>query len=216
MESADAARAAREEVVNSLTHGVGVALASAGAGVMIALAALFGDVWHVVSCSIYGGSLVFLYAASTLYHTARSPRAKRVFRVVDHVAILMLIAGTYTPFTLVHLRGGWGWTLFGLVWGAAVAGAAFKIVSARRFGGFFIGVYLFMGWLFVLFLKPMLAAVPAGALLWLVAGGLCYTAGVGFYVWRRLPYGHAIWHLFVLAGSACHYFAVVLYVLPRG
>ena len=207
---------AREEIVNSLTHGFGMALSSGGVGVLIALAALFGEARHIIACSIYGGTLVFLYAASTLYHTARSPRAKQVFRVVDHIAILLLIAGTYTPFTLVLLRGGWGWTLFGLVWGVAVAGTVFKIVSARRFGGFFTGVYLLMGWLFVFFLKPMLAALPMGALLWLLAGGLCYTIGVVFYVWERLPYSHAIWHLFVLGGSACHYFAVLLYVLPEG
>ena len=203
-----------EEVANSLTHGLGLALSCAGLGILLVLAARYGDAWHVVSCSIYGGSLVLVYAASTLYHTVRHDTWKRRFKLLDHVAIFMLIAGTYTPFTLVLMRDGWGWTLFGLVWACALAGIGFKLFSTQRFRKGSTVMYLAMGWLAVLFIKPFLAALPVGSLWWLAAGGLSYTVGVIFYLWDSLPFGHAIWHLFVLGGSACHYFAVLFYVLP--
>jgi len=204
----------REEMVNSLTHGLGLVLSAAGAAILLVLASLFGNVWHIVSCSIYGGSLLFLYTASTLYHSARSERLKQIMRLLDHVGIFLLIAGTYTPFALVWMRDGWGWTLFGVVWGLAVLGILFKIFSTNRFRNLSTIFYLLLGWMSVLFIKPMLAAIPEGALFWIVAGGLFYTLGVIFYAWPRLPYSHAIWHLFVLGGSTCHYFAVLFYVLP--
>lgn len=207
-------RVHREEIVNSLTHGLGLVLSVVGLIVLIVLAALRGTRWHVVSVSIYGATLVLLYAASTLYHAFRSPRVKRVFKVLDHSAIYLLIAGTYTPFTLITLRGPWGWTLFGLVWGLAVAGIVFKALFVDHFVIASTIVYIAMGWLVVIAIKPVMARVPNGGLLWLLAGGLCYTIGVAFFAARRLPYGHAIWHLFVLGGSISHYCAVLFYVLP--
>jgi len=203
-----------EEVINSLTHGLGLVLSAAGWAVLLVLATLFGDVWHVVSSVIYGGTLVFLYASSTLYHSARSPRLKRTLQIVDHVAIFLLIAGTYTPFAMVVMRDGWGWTLLALVWSLAVAGLIFKIVSKHRFHWSASTLYLLMGWLAVFFIEPMTAALPYGAFLLLVAGGLAYTFGVIFFGWKSLPYNHAVWHLFVLVGSVLHYLAIVLYVLP--
>ncbi|WP_022834715.1 PAQR family membrane homeostasis protein TrhA [Salisaeta longa] len=203
-----------EEVANSLTHGVGLVLSAAGWAVLLVLATLFGDVWHITSSLIYGGTLVFLYGASTLYHSARTPRMKRALRVVDHVAIFLLIAGTYTPFTLVLLRDGWGWTILTLVWGLAVAGLLFKLFSRHRFHWSATIFYLLMGWVSVIFVEPMWSALPTGALVLLAAGGLAYTAGVIFYGWHSLRFSHAIWHGFVLLGSILHYLAIALYVLP--
>ncbi len=207
-------RAPREELANSITHGVGLALSLAGFVVLLILAVLRGGIWQILGCTVYGASLVFLYASSTLYHSARSSRLKRILKVVDHSAIYLLIAGTYTPFTLVLLRGGWGWTLFGVVWGLSLLGILFKAFFVDHLQILSTAAYVAMGWLAVIALKPLLAHVPMGGVLWLLAGGLLYTAGVVFYAWRRLPYHHAIWHGFVLAGSICHYFAVLLYVLP--
>ena len=204
----------KEELINSITHGAGVALSIAGLAVLVTLAALKGTAWHIVGCSVYGATLVLLYTASTLYHSMRSPRVKRFFRIIDHAAIYLLIAGTYTPFTLVNLRGGWGWTLFGLVWGLAVLGVLFKIFFVDRFPIASTTVYILMGWLAVIAIKPLLAAVPSGGILWLLAGGLAYTLGVVFFAWEKIPYNHAAWHVFVLTGSICHYFAVLFYVLP--
>jgi hemolysin III len=203
-----------EEVVNSITHGIGLVLSAAGLAVLVVLASLFGDAWHVVSCAIYGGTLVFLYGASTLYHSARTPRMKRTLRIVDHIAILLLIAGTYTPFTLGLMRDGWGWTLLAIVWGLAIVGLLFKLFSKHRFHWSATSIYLLMGWISVFFMEPMGAAIPFGGLMLLAAGGIAYTAGVVFYGWRSLRYSHAIWHVFVLAGSLLHYLAVALYVLP--
>ena len=203
-----------EEFANSVTHGLGLALSVAGLVVLVVLAALRGTAWHVVSCAVYGATLVLLYTASTLYHSVQTPRAKRVLRILDHGAIYLLIAGTYTPFTLVNLRGGLGWTLFGLVWGLAAAGVLFKIFHVDRFPIVSTLVYLSMGWLVVIAWKPVMALIPGGGIAWLIAGGVAYTAGVLFFALERLKYNHAIWHLFVLAGSICHYMAVLLYVLP--
>ena len=204
----------REELINSITHGAGLALSVAGLVVLVTLAALKGTAWHIVGCSVYGATLVLLYSASTLYHSMRSPRLKRFFRIIDHASIYLLIGGTYTPFTLVNLRGGWGWTLFGLVWGLAALGILFKIFFVGRFPIASTAVYLLMGWLVVIAIKPLLTLVPSGGLLWLLAGGLAYSAGVVFFAWEKMPYNHAVWHVFVLTGSICHYFAVLFYVLP--
>jgi hemolysin III len=203
-----------EEVANCATHGVGLALSLAGLAALVLLAWSDGGALRVACASVYGASLVALYLASTLYHGARSPRARRLLQVLDHCCIYLLIAGTYTPFTLLVLRGGWGWTLFGLVWAIAAAGILFRLVFGSRYRGAAVASYVALGWLCVIAVKPILATVPAGALAWLAAGGLSYTTGVFFFATKRVRHGHAIWHLFVLCGSVCHYLAVVLYVLP--
>lgn len=205
---------ASEEIANGVTHGVGLAASVAGAVALVILTAPGGDAWRIVGCGVYGMALVSLYTASTLYHLSRKPGKKRVLRVLDHCAIYLLIAGTYTPFVLVGLRGGWGWTLFGLVWALAVAGVAFKVFFTGRLNALSTGVYVLMGWLAVVAAKPMLEMLSGGVILWLVAGGVVYTAGTVFYHNRRVPYSHAVWHVFVIAGSACHYLAVSRHVLP--
>ncbi|HRG55891.1 MAG TPA: hemolysin III family protein [Lacunisphaera sp.] len=204
----------REELANSLTHGLGAALSVAGLVLLVIRAAQHGDAWHVVSTAIFGTTLVLLYAASTLYHSLRGERLKQRLRKFDHAAIFLLIAGSYTPFVLVTLRGPWGWSLFGVVWGLAVAGMTIKFWLAGRFKLLSTLIYVAMGWLVLVAIKPLVAALPAGGMKLLVAGGLCYTGGAVFYLWKRLPYHHAIWHLFVLGGSACHWAAVFLYVVP--
>lgn len=204
-----------EEIASSVTHGIGLLLALAALSVLVVFAALRGDVWHVVSCAIYGTTLVLMFAASTLYHSIPWPRAKAVLKVVDHSAIFLLIAGTYTPFLLVSLRGPWGWSLFGVVWGLALMGVIFKIAFAGRFKLFSTLVYVGMGWLVIIAIRPLYHNLPFGGLFWLVAGGLFYTAGTIFYLGRRIPFNHAIWHVFVFAGSLCHFFSVMLYVIPQ-
>ena len=203
-----------EELVNSLTHGTGALLSAAGLGALVALACLHGTALHIVSCSIYGATLVLLYTASTLYHAVRSPRLKHAFRIVDRSCIYLLIAGSYTPFTLVTLRGSWGWTLFGLVWVLAAAGIVFQLLCANRFKVLSAVGYILMGWLAVFAVKPLIDALPAGGFAWLLTGGIVYTVGALFYLIKKLPYNHAIWHLFVLGGSACHYVCVLLYIVP--
>jgi hemolysin III len=203
-----------EELANSITHGVGAFLSTGGLGVMTAFASRFGNVWHIVSCIIFGATLILMYTASTLYHSIRIPRAKMVLRIIDHSAIFLLIAGTYTPFTLVNLRGPWGWSLFGVVWGIALLGIIFQVTILRRWAIASVILYIGMGWVIVAAVKPLLNAVAPAGIALMVAGGLAYTLGVVFYLWRRLPYHHAIWHLFVLAGSALHFFAILLYVIP--
>lgn len=204
-----------EELANSLTHGIGAGLALAALAILVTFSGLSGDAWRVVSFAIYGACLVLLYLASTFYHAFGSPRLKRLFRVFDHAAIFLLIAGTYTPVALVSLRGGWGWTLFGLIWGLAIAGIVLEVFFIDRLRWLTLATYLGMGWLVVIAAGPLVEALPFGALAWLAAGGLSYTGGVVFYLWKRLPFHHAIWHLFVLGGSVCHFFAFLLYVLPE-
>jgi hemolysin III len=203
-----------EELVNVITHGIGAAFGIAGLGALVVGAWRYSDVWRTASFIIYGATLVLLYLASAFYHGARSPRAKRLLQFFDHTAIYLLIAGTYTPFTLVSLRGPWGWTMFGLIWGLAVTGILLNVFFFGRLGFISTILYLLMGWLVVIAIKPVMDAVSVRGLVWLVAGGLSYTVGVVFYAWHRLPYAHPIWHLFVLAGSIFHYFAIFFYVLP--
>jgi hemolysin III len=203
-----------EEIANSITHGIGAVLAAGGVAVLVTLAALRGSAWHVVGCSVFGASLVLLYLASTLYHAVPAPRARRALRALDHAGILFLIAGTYTPFTLVTLRGPWGWTLFGIVWGLAVLGMTLELLAPRR-RAMALALYLVMGWAVVIAVRPLMASMAANGLRLLLAGGVAYTLGVAVYAWRRLPYHHALWHGFVLLGSAAHFFAVLLYVVPR-
>jgi hemolysin III len=204
-----------EELANSITHGVGLALSVVGLIVLIVLSVTRGSVWHIFGCTIFGVTLVLLYSASTLYHSFRTPRLKRILKILDHTAIYLLIAGTYTPFTVVNLRGFWGWTLFSLVWGLSVFGIVWKFFYAERFQIISTLIYLAMGWLVLIAIKPVTIALPLSGILWLVAGGIFYTVGVLFFALKRLPYNHAIWHVFVLAGSTCHYFAVMFAVLPR-
>jgi hemolysin III len=202
-----------EELANAITHGIGLALSLAGFLTLIVLAALHGGTRLLVSCVIYGVTLVCLYSASTLYHGIPSQRWKRTLRIFDHSAIYLLIAGTYTPFVLVNLGGGWGWSLFGVVWGLALAGILFKFWFVDRFQILSTAVYLLMGWLALVAVKPMISKVPVTGLVWLLAGGLLYTAGVVFYASKRIPYSHSIWHIFVMAGSTCHYLAVLYAVI---
>ncbi len=204
----------REEIAHSAIHGVGILFSIAGLVALLVVARRTGEPGHVVACSIYGLTLFLLYLASTLYHGIPHPRAKRVLRVLDHSAIYLLIAGTYTPVTLISLRGGWGWTLFGLVWGMAIAGIALKIAAIGRLRWLSMVLYLGMGWLVLIALKPLLLAVASGGVKLLFLGGVCYTVGTVFFGWRRLPYHHAVWHVFVLAGSVLHFFAILLYVVP--
>ena len=203
-----------EEIANAITHGIGLLLSIAGFVVLLVLAALRGTAWHIVACSIYGATLICLYAASTLYHAVISPRVKRALRIFDHSAIYLLISGTYTPFLLVSLRGPWGWSLFGVIWGLALAGVLFKFWFVERFAILSTAVYIAMGWLVVIAAKPVITHLSLTAIIWLLAGGLAYTGGVVFFAAKRIPYSHAIWHLFVLAGSICHYFAVLSTVIP--
>lgn len=204
-----------EEVAHALTHGVGAVLSIVALVVMLVWAAAYGDAWHVVAASIYGASLILLYTASTLYHAFPWPRIKAVFQQLDHAAIYVLIAGTYTPFALINLRGVWGWSLLGVVWGIALVGVVLELAMAKRVKWLSLSLYLGLGWMALIVIKPMIDTVDTGGLLLLVAGGLAYTLGVIFYVWKSLPYHHAIWHVFVLAGSLFHFFSIFYYVLPQ-
>ncbi len=203
-----------EEIANGLTHGIGAVLSVTALAVLVSFAVLAGDAWRVVSFSIYGSCMTMLYLSSTLYHAFRAPRLKQIFRVFDHAAIFLLIAGTYTPITLISLGGGWGWTLFGLIWGLALFGITLELLGLSRIRWLTLGIYIGMGWLALIAAKPLVDALPLGGLIWLLAGGIAYTGGVVFYTWKALPFNHAIWHLFVLAGSACHFFCLLFYVLP--
>jgi hemolysin III len=204
-----------EEIANSITHGIGALLSIVGLVVLVHLATIHGDVWHVVSSSIFGGTLILLYLSSTLYHSITAPRAKVVLRLLDHIAIYLLIAGTYTPFLLVNLRGPWGWSVFALVWGIALTGIILKVSPFGQKRGLSLSLYLALGWIILIAIKPLLIFLDPAGIRLLVAGGMAYTGGVIFYGWKRLPYNHAIWHLFVLAGSCFHFFAVLFYVIPR-
>jgi hemolysin III len=204
----------KEEIANSATHGFGVILSVTALVVLVTLAAIKGNVWHVVSFSIYGATLIALYLSSALYHGLFSSRIKRIFQLADHSAIFLLIAGTYTPFTLVSIRGPWGWTLFGLIWGFAITGIVLTAFFLDRFRLPFTLLYLGMGWLAIIAFKPLLAAIPLEGILWIIGGGAFYSLGVIFYLWTKLRYSHAVWHLFVLAGSICHFFGILFHVLP--
>ena len=203
-----------EELACALTHGVGAMESIVGGAVQITLAALAGDFWQVLSAAVFSVTLILLYTSSTLYHAARREVLRTRLRVVDHCAIFLLIAGTYTPFTLVSLRGPWGWSLFGVVWLLAVAGIVFKLFFTGRLRRLSTGMYLGMGWLSIVAAQPFLANLSTQTLLWLLAGGLAYTMGTAFYHSRRIPFAHAVWHLFVMAGSACHFVAVASQVMP--
>lgn len=203
----------REEVANAVSHGVGGALALAGIPVLVVAAVQRGSAADVVGAAVFGATMALLYLASTLYHAVRSEDKKRWLRKLDHSAIFLLIAGTYTPFTLSVLGGAWGWSLFGVVWGLAAAGIALKWTAGVRWPRLSTAIYIAMGWLVVLAIRPLVAALPAPGIALLVAGGLAYTGGVAFYAAPRMPYAHFVWHLFVLAGTGLHFFAVLLYAV---
>jgi hemolysin III len=203
-----------EELANAISHGLGAALGVAGLVLLVVHTSFRGDVWGIVATSVYGASVVLLFATSAVYHWLDHPGAKRVFQVLDHVAIFLLIAGTYTPFSLVTLRGPWGWSLFGVVWGIATLGTIFESVWLGRYPRLSVALYLAMGWVGVVAAVPLWRAVPGPVIAWLVAGGLSYTVGVIFFAWETLPFHHPLWHLFVLAGAVCHFCAVWGAVLP--
>jgi hemolysin III len=200
-------------LANAITHGIGAVFAVAGAIYLIA-ASTRGTVWLVVSCSVFSGTLVLVYICSTLYHSLVRTRARHVFQVLDHSSIYLLIAGTYTPFTLISLRGPLGWFIFGFVWSLAIAGVVFKSLAVNRFAVASALVYLFQGWFIVIAARPLLHAIGWHGMIWLGAGGLAYTLGIVFFALDRLRYFHAAWHVFVLAGSVAHYFAILFYVVP--
>lgn len=204
---------AAEELAHSVSHGIGVLLGVVGLIVMLWLSFEYGDMWHVVSVSIYGFSVILLYSASTLYHAITNARAKHFFQLMDHAAIFILIAGTYTPFLLVNLRGPWGWTLFVIIWSIAIGGVMLETMKKERIKWLSLTLYLGLGWLALVAMKPMIELVNATGLLLLLAGGLLYSFGVIFYVRKQMVYHHAIWHLFVLAASMAHFFAVIYGVI---
>ncbi|KMQ76231.1 PAQR family membrane homeostasis protein TrhA [Marinobacter subterrani] len=203
-----------EEWLNSATHGLGALLSLIGTIALIIGASQLGDVWKIVSFSIFGASLILLYLASALYHGARRPELKRAFKTLDHCAIFLLIAGTYTPFLLVNMRGSVGWTLFAVIWSLAIAGIVLKVIFRNRFKLARVGIYVAMGWLITVAASDLAASLNDTALYLTIAGGVLYTAGVAFYLADRIPYMHAVWHLFVIGGSACHFSAVYFGVLP--
>ncbi|WP_444929343.1 hemolysin III family protein [Microbulbifer sp. SSSA002] len=203
-----------EEIANSVTHGIGALLAIAGLGVLSGFAALRGDAWHIVSSSVYASTLILCFLASTLYHAVSHIGAKEILRTLDHSSIFLLIAGTYTPFTLVTLRGPWGWWLFGIIWGLALVGLIIQFTPLKKIRALSITLSALMGWVVVAAIKPLSDSLETGGLWLLVLGGLCYTGGIAFYLWRSLRFHHAIWHLFVLAGGILHFFAVLFYVIP--
>ncbi len=204
----------REELLNSVTHGIGALLSLVGLAVLVVMAVAHGDGRRILSFAIYGGSLLLLYLASTLYHSVTHLPAKRILRILDHSAVYVLIAGTYTPFLLVTMPGALGWTLFAVVWGMAVAGIIYKALAIHWYENLSTVLYVLMGWLGVFGFRQMAVNIGPAGIAWLLAGGLIYTMGVLFFVFPKVPYNHAIWHLFVLGGSACHYLVMLRYVLP--
>ncbi|AIQ47897.1 hemolysin D [Paenibacillus sp. FSL R7-0273] len=204
----------REEIANAITHGIGTVLSVAALVLLVVYASLEGTAWHVVSFSIYGTTMLLLYLNSTLVHSLREGKAKDLFEFFDHSSIYLFIAGTYTPFLLVAIRGPLGWSLFGIVWGVALFGVAFKAFFVKKFLFMSTIFYIAMGWLIVIAWNPLSAAVAGGGMALLMTGGILYTLGTIFYVWRGFPFHHAVWHIFVLAGSVTHFFAVLIYLLP--
>ncbi|MDN4616590.1 hemolysin III family protein [Paenibacillus sp. PsM32] len=204
----------KEEVANAVTHGIGAALSIAALVILIVFATLKGSPWHVVSFTIYGVSMLLLYISSTLVHGFRDGKAKDLFEIFDHSAIYLFIAGTYTPLMLIVVKGVLGWSIFGIVWGIAILGCAFKAYFVKRFLFMSTIFYILMGWLIVVAWEPLTTNMASGGIILLAIGGLMYTLGTIFYVWRGFPFHHAVWHLFVLAGSILHFFMILFYVLP--
>lgn len=203
-----------EEIAHAVTHGLGVLFSVAALVLLVVKAARYADARTVTGVAVFGVTMLILYLASTLYHALTPPRAKRVFELLDHAAIYLLIAGTYTPFTLVALGGAWGWTLFGLSWGLGILGIVYEVVLLRPSKKLSLAFYLLMGWLVVFAVKPLMGALPTEALTLLGAGGIAYTGGAVFYAWRGFPYHHAVWHLCVLAGTVFHFLAIYRHIIP--
>ncbi|MCB5235134.1 MAG: hemolysin III family protein [Candidatus Cloacimonetes bacterium] len=199
-----------EELANAITHGIGAGLSIAALVILVVYAAKISDVWKVVSFSIYGATMITLFLSSTLYHSFPQPKVKRFFRILDHSSIFLLIAGTYTPVTIGAMRGGWGWALFGVIWGLAIGGILLKIFAMGKLKWLSTVIYLLMGWMVIIAVKPLLQTVPPGFLTWMLIGGACFTLGIIFYVARKMPFHHAIWHLFVLGGCICHFFGMLV------
>ncbi|SHM52169.1 PAQR family membrane homeostasis protein TrhA [Gracilibacillus kekensis] len=204
----------KEEVANSITHGIGMVLSIAGLVILIVYSSLYGTAWHIVSFTIFGVTMVLLYTSSTLLHSLPKGRAKNIFEILDHSSIYFFIAGTYTPFLFVVIQGTLGWTLFGIIWGLAIGGTIFKAFFVKKFLFFSTILYVLMGWLIVLTWNPLVENLHPNGVMLLVIGGVLYTVGAVFYVWRGFQYHHALWHLFVLAGTIAHFFCVLIYVLP--
>ncbi len=202
-----------EEIANTVTHGFGMLLSIAALAILVGFSSTNGDTWQIVSSSIFGATLVLLYGASTLYHGIPHPQSRDILQKLDHAAIYLLIAGTYTPFLLVSLRGAWGWSLFGVIWSIAIIGIVFEFINWKPFRRISLALYLGMGWIVIIAIEPMLENVASGGLLLLLLGGLSYSLGVIFYVWDKLSFNHAIWHLFVLTGSIFHFFSILFYVI---
>ncbi len=202
-----------EEIMNAVTHGIGIALSIAGLVILVVFAAIYGDAWKVVASAIYGASMIVLYTASTLYHSFSKTKAASALNMFDHISIYYLIAGSYTPFMLVNLRGAWGWTIFGVIWACAITGTIFKIVYGHNFRKISTIIYLAMGWMILIAFYPFIKNVELGGILLLAAGGLAYSFGVIFYKWKTLPFNHAIWHVFVLTGTILQFFSVLFYVV---
>jgi hemolysin III len=203
-----------EEILNSLTHGFGLLISIAGLVLLIVFSSIYGDLKHIISCTIFGITLVLLYTSSTLYHSFKKPNLKHVFKICDHSCIYILIAGTYTPFLLVTLQGTIGWSMLVLVWALTLIGISLKIFFVHRFKVISTIAYILMGWIIIFAIKPLFETLPAGGLALLICGGLTYTLGTIFYSWKKLPFNHAIWHLFVLGGSICHFCSIMFYVIP--
>lgn len=203
-----------EEIFNAVTHGIGSMLSVAGCVILIVVSVFSGSAWNVVSCTIFGSSLIILYTMSTLYHSITNEKAKKVFRILDHATIFLLIAGTYTPITLVTLHGPWGWTLFGIVWGAAVLGIVLNSISIEKFKWFSLICYIAMGWVIFVAIKPFMENIHKHGFLFLCIGGACYTVGIIFYLMKKVKFMHSVWHIFTVAGSIMHYFMVLFYIAP--
>jgi hemolysin III len=203
----------REEKWNVITHGIGLILSIVALALLVVNASLYGTVWHIVSFSIYGASLVVLYLASTLFHAAKNQETRNYLNIFDHSSIYLLIAGTYTPFVLVTLNGSWGWSLFGVIWGLAIGGMFFKLWFTGRYDKASAIAYVLMGLIILIAIVPLVRNLPTGGLIWLMAGGVAYIVGAVFYLWHKFPYNHAVFHVFVLIGSLCHFVAVFWYVL---
>jgi hemolysin III len=201
-----------EEIAHSVTHGLGAVLSMVGLVMLVHRAYASGDPWRIVSFAIFGTTMVVLYVSSTLYHALIPPRARNVFKILDHVAIFLLIAGSYTPFLLVSLRSAWAWVLFGVVWGLTLGGVIFKVFFTGRFKLVSTLLYLGLGWLGIVVMKPLIPQISTSGLVWLVAGGLAYSLGTIFYLWRGMKYHHAVWHVFVMVGTFCHFWVVYEYV----